>query len=114
MYERFVSLLQQRGVSAYKVSKETGISQVLFSDWKSGKSSPKADKLLKIADYFGVSVEYFYGREDLPEEMSLDEQLKDISFALWGPIGDLSDDAKRDIIDYVNMKRAQEAQRKKV
>lgn len=31
----------------------------LFSDWKSGKSCPKADKIKKLADYFGVSIEYF-------------------------------------------------------
>lgn len=30
-----------------------------FSDWKSGKSKPKVDKLKKIADYFGVTIEYF-------------------------------------------------------
>lgn len=58
MYETFKRLLEQKGVTAAQVARDTGISQVTFSDWKSGKSKPKADKLYKIAKYFGVSVEY--------------------------------------------------------
>ena len=58
MYERFSELLQNYGVTAYKVSKETGVSQQTLSDWKKGKSTPKLDKLQKIADYFGVSLDY--------------------------------------------------------
>ncbi len=59
MYEKFVVLLKQQGVKPAHVANATGLSSVLFSDWKSGKSKPKADKLKKIADYFGVPVEYF-------------------------------------------------------
>ena len=58
MYEIFSNLLQKYGVTAYKVSKETGVSQSTLSDWKRGISTPKQDKLQKIADYFGVSLIY--------------------------------------------------------
>ncbi|MCD2493311.1 helix-turn-helix transcriptional regulator [Lacrimispora sp. NSJ-141] len=58
MYEIFEQLLQKYGVSTYRVSKETGIAQSVFSSWKSGISKPKNDKMQKIADYFGVSLEY--------------------------------------------------------
>ena len=58
MYEVFSELLQKNGVTPYKVSKETGVSQSTLSDWKRGLSTPKIDKMQKIADYFGVSVEY--------------------------------------------------------
>lgn len=59
MYKRYVELRDKKGVTDYKVSKETGISKSSFSEWKSGRSKPKADKLKKIADYFGVTIEYF-------------------------------------------------------
>lgn len=59
MYEKFKKLLDERGVTAYRVAKETGLSSVVFTDWKNGKSQPKVDKLKKIADYFGVTIEYF-------------------------------------------------------
>lgn len=59
MYEKFSALLQQKNVTAYRVSKDTGIPANTFTDWKTGRSKPKADKLAVLADYFGVSIEYF-------------------------------------------------------
>lgn len=59
MYEIFRKLLDEKGITSYQVSKDTGISQTTLSDWKLGKSTPKADKLKKLADYFGVSVDIF-------------------------------------------------------
>lgn len=56
MYERFKQLLEKHNVTAYRVGKETGIASSVFSEWKSGKSKPKVDKLKKIADYFGVDI----------------------------------------------------------
>ena len=58
-YKRFEVLLKSRNITAYRVSKDTGIGQSTFSDWKSGRSRPKLDKLAKIANYFNVSLEYF-------------------------------------------------------
>lgn len=59
MYEKFAELLDRTNKTAYKVSKDTGIPQSVLSDWKRGRSTPKADKLKILADYFGVSIEYF-------------------------------------------------------
>lgn len=59
MYQKFEQLVKARGITTYRVAKDTGLSPMVFSDWKTGKSKPKADKLKKIADYFGVTIEYF-------------------------------------------------------
>lgn len=63
MYKIFEKLCEEKGVTPYKVSKETGISRSTLSDWKKGRSTPKGDKLQAIADYFGVSVETFTKKE---------------------------------------------------
>lgn len=63
MYEKYEKLLKSRKVTSYQVAKDTGINASVFSDWKNGKSSPKADKLLKLANYFDVSIEYFLKKE---------------------------------------------------
>ena len=63
MYERFEQLLQKRGVTPYKVSKETGVTQTSLSNWKSGRNTPSAKTLQKLADYFGVTVGYLMGTE---------------------------------------------------
>ena len=60
-YQYFEQLLKMDGSTVYRVSKETGISASTFTDWKNGRSVPKADKLKKIAEYFGVSLDYLLG-----------------------------------------------------
>ena len=59
MYEKYVKLREEKGFTDYKVSELTGIPKSTFSDWKSGRSVPKIEKLKKIADCFGVIVDYF-------------------------------------------------------
>ena len=58
MYKIFEDLCAKNDVTPYKVSKATGIATSTLSDWKTGKSTPKQDKLQLIADYFKVSVDY--------------------------------------------------------
>ena len=57
-YEVFEKLCQLNRKTPADVSRSTGIAQATLSAWKKGKYTPKSDKLEKIADYFGVSVEY--------------------------------------------------------
>ncbi len=58
MYEIFEELCEKFRVTPYRVCKETGISTGTISNWKAGRYTPKGDKLIKIAEYFGVSLEY--------------------------------------------------------
>lgn len=58
MYEYFQLLLDKYGVTAYKVSKETGVTTATLTNWKKGNYTPKPDKLQKLADYFGVPLSY--------------------------------------------------------
>lgn len=59
MYDVFKRLMDERGLTSYRVSLDTGIPQTTLSDWKNGRSKPKVDKLKILADYFGVSLETF-------------------------------------------------------
>lgn len=58
MYEKYCKLRDSKGVNDSDVAKATGITKSTFSDWKNGRSEPKPPKLLKIANYFGVPVDY--------------------------------------------------------
>lgn len=64
MYEIYCKLRDSKGIKDADVVKETGITKSTFSDWKNGRSKPKNEKLQKIADYFGVSVEYLMTGKD--------------------------------------------------
>jgi transcriptional regulator with XRE-family HTH domain len=54
-------LLQERGVTAYKLAIELNISQSLISQWKHNKQVPNGENLSKIANYFNVSADYLLG-----------------------------------------------------
>ena len=68
MYEVYARLRDEKGVTDYQVAKEIGIPRSTFSGWKNGVYKPKRDKLQKISDYFGVSVEYMLTGKDTPKE----------------------------------------------
>ncbi len=59
MYKKFATLLEENNKTAYQVAKETGVSTATLSSWKNGNYIPKLDKLKILANYFGVSIEYF-------------------------------------------------------
>ena len=58
MYEVFDNLLKKNNLRIADVSRGTGVTYSTFTDWKAGRYTPKQDKMQKIADFFGVSVEY--------------------------------------------------------
>ncbi len=68
MYEVFEQLLQKYSISAYKVAKEAGVTQTALSNWKSGRSTPTAKTLQKIADYFGVTIDYLMTGDNSSEQ----------------------------------------------
>ena len=63
MYKTFEKLCEKKGVTPYKVSQETGISSSTLSEWKKGLYTPKADKLLLLANYFEVPLEELVRKE---------------------------------------------------
>lgn len=60
--ERFRKLLQLREVTAYKVAKETGISQGLMAQYNRGEKIPTVNNLIKIANFLDCSVDYLLER----------------------------------------------------
>lgn len=70
MYEIYCKLRDQAHVKDADVVKATKITKSTFSDWKNGRSNPKLDKLQKIADYFGVTVDYLMTGKEEPKEKS--------------------------------------------
>lgn len=80
--ERLRTLRTDRGVSQIKLAKYFNYGSTAIANYESGRNEPSFDVLIKIADYFGVSIDYLLGREDKPmiyRNISLEEEklLKD-------------------------------------
>lgn len=77
MYEIYQKLRDERGLKDSDVAREASVSKSTFSDWKVGRSKPGIKKLQKIADFFGVTVDYLMtGKEDEQKEKDNTDDLK--------------------------------------
>lgn len=59
MYQKYAVLRDHASVTDYEVAKHTGVSTATLTNWKYGRYNPKFDKLMALAKYFEVPVEYF-------------------------------------------------------
>lgn len=64
-WENFYKLCLKIGKSPNAVAKELEISSGAITSWKSGRC-PHHKTMIKLADYFGVSVDYLLGKEEAP------------------------------------------------
>lgn len=58
--ENIIRIMDNKGITPYKMEKDTGIKQTTFISWKKG-SQPPADKLYKIIQYLEVSPNELFG-----------------------------------------------------
>lgn len=57
IFTKIVELCEKNGVSIAKLEKSCGLGNATIRGWD--ESTPRIDNLKKVADYFGVSIEYF-------------------------------------------------------
>lgn len=104
-FDRIELLMNQKGVTAYRVAKDTGLSTGLFSQWKKRMQKPSMDKLNKLADYFGVSVDYLSGNEQKEKAPSQNEKnpeditFDDFTYAMHNESGNLSEEDKEILLN---------------
>lgn len=55
--KRVKELCEKKGVSISRLEKDCNIGNATIKKWD--ESMPRVDTLKKVADYFGVSIEYF-------------------------------------------------------
>ena len=62
--ERLLELRKEKEISQAKLAQELQVSYSVVCYWETDRSEPTAPNLVKIADYFGVTVDYLLGRTD--------------------------------------------------
>lgn len=63
MSYRFRELREKAGLTTSELAKRIGVSQAAASQWDTGKKFPSSETLCKLADLYGVSIDYLVGRE---------------------------------------------------
>lgn len=64
-YERIKELAKEKKISIRQLEMNFGYSNGYIGSWK--RQTPNSLELARIADYFGVSVDYLLGRDELPQ-----------------------------------------------
>lgn len=72
-YDKYCELCKQKGISPSAAAIEMGINKGTVSIWKSKGTTPQTAILGKIADYFGVSVDYLLGNDQKQKAPAEDE-----------------------------------------
>ncbi|MDE6967160.1 MAG: helix-turn-helix domain-containing protein [Clostridia bacterium] len=62
--ERFHSLRIEKGIGQIQLAKELDVGKSIISCWELGKSEPTLSKLIAIANFFEVSIDYLAGLEN--------------------------------------------------
>ena len=62
MKNRIKDLREDRDMRQSDLARETGIDQRTISNYETGKTSPDAEALIRLADFFDVSIDYLVGR----------------------------------------------------
>lgn len=97
MYEIFEKLLNERGITAYRFCKDTGVSSSTISTWKKKNSKCNTELAETIANYFDVTIDYVLTgkresedyltrKDDRDIKKKLDSIMKDIRDANDGPL----------------------------
>lgn len=101
--DRLKELRKSKNLKQAEFAAIFNASQGAVGNWESGKRMPDAETLSKIADFFGVSVDYLLCREN----QTTDEQLADVQFALYGEEHDLTEEEKKKILEFAKFVKSQ-------
>lgn len=87
MENRIKALREDRDLRQVDLAEATGIDQRTISNYETGKSNPDSFALIKIADFFGVSIDYLVGRVNynlytVDNRKELIEQIESMLMAL--------------------------------
>jgi len=67
MQNRLKALRKSRGYTQIALQMQTGIEQALLSKFENGERVPPTETLLRLADFYGVSIDYILCRTDNPK-----------------------------------------------
>lgn len=109
-FNTYAALCAGVGKKPTTVALELGISKSTVSNWKKGGHTPHAAQLQKIADYFGVTVDFLLGKEKAPTagESSEREELTEEIMELFLKLSPKSQAEAQKYIRYLAQQESEE------
>jgi transcriptional regulator with XRE-family HTH domain len=100
-YNKFVQLCQRDGISPSKAASLIGFNRSSVSMWKAQGYTPRREILVKIANYFNVSVDYLLGEEDKEKKTTENDGLSEEEKALLDLFNRVPADSRPMILEMI-------------
>lgn len=107
-FDTFSALCTGKGISTYRACTDIGLNRSAVAKWKNG-SVPNGATAAKLADYFGVTVDYLLGKEEPALREVTDEEIK---FALFGGSGEITDAMYEEVKNFAAFVKQREQSKK--
>ena len=105
-YDIYCDLCQKHSLTPSGAATKIGFNRASVTMWKSTGKAPKQDLLIRIAEYFGVSVDYLLGKEKAPTENGGHTvDLNEVDFAFYGGYKELDEHDQETVRDMVRIMR---------
>lgn len=108
---RIRALREEKEVSQIELAKAINLGNTTISQWESGKRTPDSQSLLKLAEYFDVSVDYLLGNSDVREIKKNRDLPETVAPYLSDGIRELSPEARKEVMDFIEYVRVKYAKK---
>lgn len=95
---RLLELRKRKKLTQVEMAKILGVARTTYSSYEQGRRTPDVEIQNKIADFFGVSLDYLHGRDDKDEK---DLSHKQMTVAAHID-DDVSDDEMKEILSFID------------
>ncbi len=104
-------LRQNKGVSQQTVADYLEITRQAYSNYENGNRDPDNETLLKLAEFFGVSVDALLRGTSAKPATKTGDILDEVDVAFYGEYRELTDDDKETVRDMVRIMRERRARK---
>ena len=95
--DKILELIKQKGITQQAFLRDMGLDKSTISDWKRGSNQSYKKHIEKIADYFGVSIDYLLGRGNMTFTVPASQKKTAMVLECFDA---LSDEDKDKVIEY--------------
>ena len=104
-YDIYCDLCQSHGLTPSGAAGKIGFNRASVTMWKNTGKAPKQELLLRIAEYFQVSVDYLLEKEKADTPQAARDILDEVDVAFYGDFLQLSEDDKQTLRDMARIMR---------
>lgn len=103
MHDQFIALRKRKKLTIQNMADVLGIAKSTYASYETGYRQPPIDALIKIADFFNVSLDILVARHHTPN-VHLD-QMPPTDYRLFIDDEELTADELKEIIAFIKVKR---------